>query len=103
MTPQGIAIQDVSSRFGNGQTLPFTPCKRGYIPFRRRDENKNKNNKNTCSDGNENHIDHNNNDSISEKRMLYGCHLHHDLRKARVEKNGGYFKNGEKNLRDFWK
>mmetsp|Transcript_24359 Transcript_24359/g.36305 ORF Transcript_24359/g.36305 Transcript_24359/m.36305 type:complete len:195 (-) Transcript_24359:295-879(-) len=32
LTPQGRAIQDASNRFGNGQTLPFTPCKRGYIP-----------------------------------------------------------------------
>ena len=33
LTPQGIAIQDAAERFGNGETLPFTPCKRGYIPM----------------------------------------------------------------------
>jgi len=32
MTPQGIAIKDAAVRFGNGKTLPFSPCKRGYIP-----------------------------------------------------------------------
>lgn len=32
MTPQGIAIQQAAVDFGNGKTLPFTPCKRGYIP-----------------------------------------------------------------------
>ncbi|KAL3936522.1 MAG: hypothetical protein SGBAC_008177 [Bacillariaceae sp.] len=33
MTPQGMAIQQAAIDFGNGQTLPFTPCKRGYIPI----------------------------------------------------------------------
>lgn len=33
MTPQGMAIQQAATDFGNGQTLPFTPCKRGYIPI----------------------------------------------------------------------
>mmetsp|Transcript_8454 Transcript_8454/g.16165 ORF Transcript_8454/g.16165 Transcript_8454/m.16165 type:complete len:134 (+) Transcript_8454:191-592(+) len=33
MTPQGRAIRDVSIRFGNARTLPFTPCKKGFIPF----------------------------------------------------------------------
>jgi hypothetical protein len=33
LTPQGRAIRQASIRFGNGATLPFTPCKRGYIPL----------------------------------------------------------------------
>ena len=32
LTPQGRAIQQASRRFGNGRTLPFTPCKKGFIP-----------------------------------------------------------------------
>ena len=32
-TPQGRAIKDASMKFGDGQTLPFTPCKKGYIPL----------------------------------------------------------------------
>jgi hypothetical protein len=32
LTPQGRAIVSASGRFGDGLTLPFTPCKRGYIP-----------------------------------------------------------------------
>ena len=32
MTPQGWAIREVSIKFGDGLTLPFTPCKKGYIP-----------------------------------------------------------------------
>lgn len=33
MTPQGRAIKDAANRFGNGRTLPFSPCKKGFIPF----------------------------------------------------------------------
>ena len=33
LTLQGKAIRDASVRFGNGRTLPFTPCKKGFIPF----------------------------------------------------------------------
>lgn len=32
MTPQGKAMKDAADRFGDGKTLPFTPCKKGYIP-----------------------------------------------------------------------
>ena len=32
MTPQGKAIKQAALDFGDGQTLPFTPCKKGYIP-----------------------------------------------------------------------
>jgi hypothetical protein len=32
LTPQGRAIQEAAIRFGDGATLPFTPCKKGYIP-----------------------------------------------------------------------
>eukprot|EP00934_Nitzschia_sp_Nitz4_P002023 Nitzschia sp. Nitz4//scaffold38_size140716//61444//61992//NITZ4_003142-RA/size140716-snap-gene-0.162-mRNA-1//-1//CDS//3329550063//2023//frame0 len=32
ITPQGRAIKQAAIDFGNGQTLPFTPCKKGYIP-----------------------------------------------------------------------
>jgi hypothetical protein len=32
LTLQGRAIVAASKRFGDGKTLPFTPCKRGFIP-----------------------------------------------------------------------
>jgi hypothetical protein len=32
LTPQGRAMQEAAIRFGDGATLPFTPCKKGYIP-----------------------------------------------------------------------
>jgi hypothetical protein len=33
LTPQGRAIQEAAVRFGDGETLPFTPCKKGFIPI----------------------------------------------------------------------
>jgi len=32
LTPQGRAIRNASIRFGDGETLPFRTCKKGYIP-----------------------------------------------------------------------
>lgn len=32
LTPQGRAIVAAAQRFGDGATLPFTPCKKGFIP-----------------------------------------------------------------------
>jgi hypothetical protein len=33
MTLQGKAIKQAAIDFGNDQTLPFTPCKKGFIPL----------------------------------------------------------------------
>ena len=33
MTLQGRAIKQAAIDFGNGRTLPFTPCKKGFIPM----------------------------------------------------------------------
>ena len=33
MTPQGRAIKKAGMDFGDGKSLPFTPCKKGYIPM----------------------------------------------------------------------
>lgn len=32
LTPQGRAIRDASIRFGDGETLPYRTCKKGYLP-----------------------------------------------------------------------
>ena len=32
LTSQGKAIQRAAEKFGDGETLCFTPCKKGYIP-----------------------------------------------------------------------
>lgn len=33
MTPQGRAIKRAAIDFGDGKSLPFTPCKKGYSPM----------------------------------------------------------------------
>lgn len=30
---KGRAIRNATFQFGNGETLPYTPCKKGYIPI----------------------------------------------------------------------
>lgn len=72
MTPQGRAIQLASIRFGNGKTLPFTPCKKGYIPI-------NAIGKHMCA-----------------------CPLHETARRERLESEGLTFRKGEVNLNNFW-
>lgn len=32
LTLQGRAIKEAAEKFGDGKTLCFTPCKKGYIP-----------------------------------------------------------------------
>lgn len=73
LTPQGRAILEASSKFGDGKTLPFTPCKKYYNPF-----------------------------SENGTRM-YACRLHSDLRMKRLKKEGGIWRDGEKRLDEFWK
>lgn len=33
LTLQGQAIKEAAVKFGDGETLCFTPCKKGYIPI----------------------------------------------------------------------
>jgi hypothetical protein len=72
MTPQGRAIKQAAIDFGNGQTLPFTPCKKGYIPI------------------------------LGDGRRVVACPLHNDARKKRLAKEGGKFRKGEVDLNIFW-
>jgi hypothetical protein len=74
LTPQGRAIRQASIRFGNGATLPFTPCKRGYIPV------------------------------VDGHKTMVACSLHDAARRTRLEKNDGgvNFRKGEVDLTYFW-
>ena len=73
-TPQGRAIKQAAIDFGNGYTLPFTPCKKGYSPIRK-------------TDG----------------RALAACPLHNRAREMRLQKEEGVFRAGEVNLEQvFW-
>jgi len=73
MTLQGVAIRQASIDFGNGQTLPFTPCKRGYIP-----------------------------QLVNGERRMYACSFHHMARAKRLVKEKGVFRDGEVDLHMFW-
>eukprot|EP00571_Detonula_confervacea_P009286 CAMPEP_0172322670 /NCGR_PEP_ID=MMETSP1058-20130122/46545_1 /TAXON_ID=83371 /ORGANISM="Detonula confervacea, Strain CCMP 353" /LENGTH=123 /DNA_ID=CAMNT_0013038477 /DNA_START=330 /DNA_END=701 /DNA_ORIENTATION=+ len=73
LTPQGRAILEAASKFGDGKTLPFTPCKKYYNPF------------------------------SENGTPMYACRLHSDLRMKRLKKEGGKWRGGEKHLDDFWK
>lgn len=75
MTPQGRAIHQAASMFGDGKTLPFTPCKKGYLPFHGK----------------------------TGERM-YACSLHNKARRKRLMcQNGNLaFRSGEVDLRMFW-
>ena len=75
MTPQGRAIQSTVSKFGDGKTLPFTPCKKGYVPFHKK-----------------------------TGRQLYACQFHNEARRKRMllDTKGGN-RPGEVDLNIFWK
>lgn len=57
-TPQAKAIRTAAMKFGNGETLPFTPCKKGYIPL------------------------------VDGTRRVYACPLHNKEREKRVKRIG---------------
>ena len=61
-----------AARFGNGETLPFSPCKKGYLPR-----------------------------GPNGERML-ACPLHHAARAKRFRAENGKFRVGEVNLNLFW-
>ena len=81
LTPQGRAIAAASRRFGNGETLPFTPCKRGYIPLVTA----------AASD-----------DSSTQPRAMFACHLHDRFRRKRYLREKSTFRPGEVDLSHFW-
>lgn len=85
LTPQGRAIQEAAVKFGDGQTLPFTPCKKGYIPVLTEKASKGRSNN-------------------SNYKRMYACPLHDEARRKRLQKEGGLteFRKGEVNLTLFW-
>ena len=76
MTPQGKAIKQASIDFGDGKTLPFPPCKRGYIPI--------------FQDGNNN-------------KLLVACSFHEQARRKRLARDQGKLRGGEADPQQlFW-
>mmetsp|Transcript_6544 Transcript_6544/g.15911 ORF Transcript_6544/g.15911 Transcript_6544/m.15911 type:complete len:113 (-) Transcript_6544:304-642(-) len=79
MTLQGKAIKRASIKFGDGKTLPFCPCKRGYIPVP--DNNNNNNN----------------------KTQLVACSFHEKARRKRLARDKGKLRGGEADPKSlFW-
>ena len=74
LTKQGHAIQQAAINFGNGQTLPFTPCKKGYQPF-----------------------------SNNGQQRMVACPLHNRQRERRLAKEHGKRRKGEADPQElFW-
>mmetsp|Transcript_3282 Transcript_3282/g.4904 ORF Transcript_3282/g.4904 Transcript_3282/m.4904 type:complete len:87 (-) Transcript_3282:583-843(-) len=71
MTKQGRAIFKASVDFGNGKTLPFMPCKKGYMP------------RNTKTG-----------------EFQVACPLHNELRKSRLNKEKNKCRPGEVDVQD---
>jgi hypothetical protein len=73
MTLQGRAVQRAAQQFGNGKTLPFTPCKKGYIPIH-----------------------------SGTNDIMYACRLHTEARRRRLLAENNKFRPGEVDLNVFW-
>jgi hypothetical protein len=75
MTPQGHAMHKVTRIFGDGKTLPFTPCKKGYVPVHGK----------------------------TGEQML-ACPHHNSARRKRLlgQNDDLTFRSGEVDLRIFW-
>jgi len=71
-TPQGIAIKQAALKFGDGKTLPFAPCKRGYLPMR-----------SVGSKGQQ------------EQRKMVACLYHEKFRRKRLARDKGQCRKGE--------
>jgi hypothetical protein len=91
ITNQGRAIKRVSTKFGDGKTLPFTPCKRGYMPIKKK-------------------VDNNNNDSNDQEQQqhdtvfMVACSFHEKLRRKRLLKENGLLRGGEAHVNElFWR
>mmetsp|Transcript_11159 Transcript_11159/g.23645 ORF Transcript_11159/g.23645 Transcript_11159/m.23645 type:complete len:119 (-) Transcript_11159:320-676(-) len=88
MTPQGRAIKQASVDFGDGKTLPFAPCKRGYVPVV------------TESRG-----DHGS-DSVESKKhckRMVACSFHEKSRRKRLAREKDNLRGGEADPNElFW-
>jgi hypothetical protein len=98
ITNQGRAIKHASTKFGDGKTLPFTPCKRGYMPIKKV-ENNNNNNQEQHDQDQEQEEEQNNNDLV----FMVACSFHEKLRRKRIAKDNGMLRGGEVNVNElFW-
>ena len=96
ITNQGRAIKRVSTRFGDGKTLPFTPCKRGYMPIKKVDNNDN----NDQQQQKQKQQQQQQNDTV----FMVACSFHEKLRRKRLLKDNGMIRGGEAHVNElFWR
>lgn len=100
-TAQGRAIRRTTLLFGNGETLPFSPCKRGYIPLVVVDDKAGQEHgKGRKRKRKESHSP--NQDQEHGKQPFVACSFHHEKRMARLKKESFLYRKGEMNLNVFW-
>ena len=98
MTPQGRAMKEVCIQFGDGKTLPFTPCKRGYLPMKggkaiKEVENGSRKQQKQKQQKRNNEIMH----------TMVACSFHEKLRRKRLQKENNILRWGEVNVNElFW-
>jgi len=86
MTPQGRAIKQVSIDFGDGRTLPFAPCKRGYIPVKEV-----RSSGSSSGDGDDGATDQ----LQKEYKRMVACSIHEKFRRKRLARDKGKPRGGE--------
>jgi len=97
MTPQGRAMKEVCIQFGDGKTLPFTPCKRGYLPMKGEKEIKEV--ENASGKQQQQKRQKQNNEIIH----MVACSFHEKLRRKRLQKENNILRWGEVNVNElFW-
>jgi len=78
MTLQGRAIRRASIDFGDGKTLPFCPCKRGYMPTKI-------------------------NTNTKTNVKMVACSFHEQARRKRLARERGKLRGGEADPNElFW-
>ncbi len=102
MTPQGRAIKEAAVKFGDGKTLPFAPCKKGYIPMTVVVVDSNNNNKCNNNKYNNNNNKYNNNNNKTTKCFV-ACSFHEKARRTRLAREKGILRGGEADPKTlFW-
>lgn len=102
MTLQGRAIKKASIDFGDGRTLPYAPCKRGYMPLVQ-DVVRSKNS-NGGGNGNDNGINVAKDDETQKGyKHMVACSFHEKHRRKRLARDKGKLRGGEADPNElFW-
>lgn len=112
MTLQGKAIKKAAIDFGDGRTLPFAPCKRGYVPLvvvpvvRSKNSSSSSNSIDNSSNGGDNGNGNNgakDDEKQKEYKRMVACSFHEKYRRKRLARDKGKLRGGEANPNElFW-